>query len=139
MSHDEDPPKKKPTKLRRISGKRTDKRPRRETDQVVRVTGPSGTLRDGKVVFYSSEPVVSLWTIEFSISVDDLLFGLERFKLFMEESMNREDDAEIMVGWQAGTETRIVPGKNPMLTGSLQVAATWKRPKRPGEDQEGEK
>lgn len=135
MSHEP----KKPTRFRKIAGKRTEKTPRTPTDRVIRVTGPSGTMRDGKILFTSSEPLVSLWTLEFAISVDDLLFGLDRFRRFLDESMAREDDLEMMVGWQAGTETRIVPGKNPMLTGSLQVAATWKRPKRPGEGQEGGK
>lgn len=126
---------KKPKRLRGVAGKRTDKRPRKRTAQLVHTTGPSGTLRDGRIVYQSNEPLISLYTMEFSVPVEDVLLAIKRLSVHLEESMSREDDQYIDTNLEVGVETKILAGNNPHVFGSIQIVPRWRRVRRPEDEQ----
>jgi len=139
MARDEDPPLTKPTRLRGVAGTRTDKRPpqQKRTARLLKTPGPSGTMRDGRVVFQTSDPLwLRPYTMHWSISVEDLLLALDRLRLHLEESMDRTDDRLIVTDLRVGIESRVLPGANPHLHGAIQVVPISRKPQP---DEEGEK
>ena len=127
MSKKDEPP-----ELRQVAGRRTSRTPSAPKNRQVRITGPSGTLRDGRIVFQSGEPLIATWTMQVAVPVADLLRALDRVRVHLEESMAREDAAYIDAEFSLGVETRIEPGQNPHLIGHVQLAALDRRPRREG-------
>lgn len=122
--------KNEPPELRQVAGRRTSKTPSAPKDRQVRTTGPSGTLRDGRIVFESGEPLIATWTMQVAVPVADLLRALDRVRVHLDESMAREDAVYIDAEFSLGVETRIEPGQNPHLIGHVQLAALSRRPRR---------
>jgi hypothetical protein len=121
-----DDPKKPPT-LRGVDGDTNKKRPRARKARLLKINGPSGTMRDGKIIFETGGTMFPSYTVHFSVAVAEMLRFVKQLSTHLEESMDRPDDAFIDTALEVVIESRIVEGQNPHLTGSVQVIPRFRR------------